>query len=464
MGCGTSVDVSEFEKPKEYLEKPLEIIDELSIKKLIKNKQSVIGTEIFPSIVSFTFKEISEHRTEVIKYYSNIIKHYMPFEIIKMSGFGGDGIVFKCKRLSTLGVSTLGVSTLGTETSLNTLGSPTTELKSPIAFSEEMIESEFSKKTFEEYPIATNKIVAIKFGNKLTSGEKYAIEETKNMKFTVNVYYSKIRTFSFQDRIKINEIMEVISGEIHTHIMISEYIYTSLKKYIVFLKRKHPNLLTNLYITKRICFQILKGISEWHEKRIYHVDIKPDNLLMDKGFNIKVADFGSSLNYKIKNKKFSSIRTTKYYIAPEVILFPNFIITENHLLKIDSWSVGCTIYELITGNVLFKKKEMVEMMYEIISSVGFMSDVNMRKLMLKMKGCDLIASDFDSFEVLNNYINFYKKEKFTDNNEVLKKKLKLEIKFDSIISIINNLLIFDPDKRMSVTEILKNKWFTNMDE
>ena len=59
---------------------------------------------------------------------------------------------------------------------------------------------------------------------------------------------------------------------------------------------------------------------------------------------IFLTDFGS--NMKICNLEDDEIQT-RYYRAPEVILGVNY----NE--KIDIWSIGCMIYELYTGEILF---------------------------------------------------------------------------------------------------------------
>ncbi|ARF08916.1 serine/threonine protein kinase [Catovirus CTV1] len=62
---------------------------------------------------------------------------------------------------------------------------------------------------------------------------------------------------------------------------------------------------------------------------------------------IKLSDLGTCLNIKENEKNLNFDIQTRYYRAPEVLL--NCSYNEN----CDIWSIGCTFFELITGNILF---------------------------------------------------------------------------------------------------------------
>ena len=55
-----------------------------------------------------------------------------------------------------------------------------------------------------------------------------------------------------------------------------------------------------------------------HERGIVHLDIKPQNLMVDEGMNLKVVDFGFATNESID--KIDIFQGTKSYIAPEIWL------------------------------------------------------------------------------------------------------------------------------------------------
>lgn len=81
-----------------------------------------------------------------------------------------------------------------------------------------------------------------------------------------------------------------------------------------------------------------------HNPPIIHRDIKPENILLDAGGHIKIADFGWS---NINNHMRTTYCGTLDYLAPEMIM------ESGHDEKIDYWSLGVLIYELLTGKAPF---------------------------------------------------------------------------------------------------------------
>lgn len=102
----------------------------------------------------------------------------------------------------------------------------------------------------------------------------------------------------------------------------------------------------------KIAYQIISALCYMHSAGLMHRDLKPSNILVDDEFNIKICDFGlarSVLNENDLQKKSTKMRRklsdkcqTRWYRAPEVILLEK-IYNE----KIDLWSLGCILSELI---------------------------------------------------------------------------------------------------------------------
>lgn len=96
-----------------------------------------------------------------------------------------------------------------------------------------------------------------------------------------------------------------------------------------------------------------------------HRDIKPQNLLVDPSCHIlKICDFGSSKKYKEDDASVAYI-TSRYYRAPELI-FGN----TKYDYKIDIWSVGCVIAELISGEPIFKGETPHAQLVQMIKKLG----------------------------------------------------------------------------------------------
>lgn len=100
--------------------------------------------------------------------------------------------------------------------------------------------------------------------------------------------------------------------------------------------------------------KILEGLHYLHSEGVVHCDLKAANILSTKNGNVKLSDFGVSLNMKAveqfahrasmgKASKANEIAGTPNWMAPEIIKLAGASPAS------DIWSLGCTIIELITG-------------------------------------------------------------------------------------------------------------------
>ena len=113
------------------------------------------------------------------------------------------------------------------------------------------------------------------------------------------------------------------------------------------------NLIKKNYLSETmLCFfvyQILDGLNYLHRNKIGHLDLKPQNIVVDEYLVIKIIDFTISLNYsKIKSTKIKLPRMgTSFFMAPEVL--NSDIINVKDINKVDLYSLGVIIYFLAFG-------------------------------------------------------------------------------------------------------------------
>ena len=89
--------------------------------------------------------------------------------------------------------------------------------------------------------------------------------------------------------------------------------------------------------------QIAKALHFIHERGIAHLDVKPDNIYVKNGV-YKLGDFGCAT---LLNKSLPIEEGDARYM-PQEILNENY----DHLHKVDIFSLGVTVYELIRGSPL----------------------------------------------------------------------------------------------------------------
>ncbi|KAH9028016.1 hypothetical protein EDB83DRAFT_2319578 [Lactarius deliciosus] len=95
--------------------------------------------------------------------------------------------------------------------------------------------------------------------------------------------------------------------------------------------------------------QTLKAFGKLNEKLVasyvdvVHCDLKAANILTTKTGNVKLSDFGVSLNLRAMEREIKDVAGTPNWMAPEVIEL------KGASPKSDIWSLGCTVIELLTG-------------------------------------------------------------------------------------------------------------------
>ena len=199
-----------------------------------------------------------------------------------------------------------------------------------------------------------------------------------------------------------------------------------------------------LTVRKNIHWKINEKIHEefklnqdkFENKKTYPIE-KLDSM------DITIADFGATCT---EDEFYENQFGTRYYMSPEVILMGN--ITQ----KIDIWSLGCILYELINGEFLFdpeKDKYHSRDYYHLVEiskvsgrfSKKFLKTTKHYKKFFDRHG-DLVDTEF---------------REYYDHNELFE-KVESENEKRLIIELMSKMLKIDPKERISINDILTHEW------
>jgi serine/threonine protein kinase len=161
--------------------------------------------------------------------------------------------------------------------------------------------------------------------------------------------------------------------------------------------------------------QLINALEFLHSQNIYHLDVKPENLLIGKSYQLKICDF--DLSY-IEGDEHITSRGTPYFRAPEIIEGNCF-----NLAGADIYSAGIILFYMFTGGFLPHHEG--EMQNEV-----------------------------DLYSLLNEG----KLEEFWETHSLMQSKPAAYFSED-FKELFVKMTLYDPLQRAGINEIKKNSWF-----
>ncbi|KAI8819704.1 kinase-like domain-containing protein [Fimicolochytrium jonesii] len=123
-------------------------------------------------------------------------------------------------------------------------------------------------------------------------------------------------------------------------------------------------------------YQICRGLKYIHSANVLHRDLKPGNLLVNADCELKICDFGLARGLSDSETGFmTEYVATRWYRAPEIML--SF---KSYTKAIDMWSVGCIFAELCGNKPLFKGRDYVDQLNQILSILGTPDDATLKRI------------------------------------------------------------------------------------
>ena len=255
--------------------------------------------------------------------------------------------------------------------------------------------------------ILTGRVVAVKsfIKSELKTNQNFSkiLYETNLMQKLNHPNITKILE-TFEDDKYIFIIMEYINGG---------NLFSFVKK-----RRKLSEK-----ISKFLFKQIILGIQHIHSKKIVHRDIKLENILIDLNNKIKICDFGIGIMLESENELIYDQCGTPMYMAPEIILNSKKKGYKGY--PVDIWSAGIALYIMLSGTLPFCYK----------------NNKNNDNNSISLSN----SSNNNNYELQYSIIN---------KNPKKIKKISNEAK-----DLLRGLLNKEPDKRLTIEQILNHPWF-----
>ena len=213
----------------------------------------------------------------------------------------------------------------------------------------------------------------------------------------------KIFAYGYGQKISLNKLKNKKPKEYFYIVM--EYLeHGELFKYITNVT-KEDNIGFGENFGRLIFSQLLDGLEAMHNLNICHRDIKLNNILIgDNDYTLKYVDFGMAIETQSKLESFLG---TPNYAAPELHLKRAYYGKSE-----DIFSLGVTLFVLVTGRLPFKLALPNDILYQYI--------------------------------VRGDYIEFWKKQ-------------SLDVS-PSFMDLFDNMIAFDYSQRPSISEIRQSAW------
>lgn len=194
------------------------------------------------------------------------------------------------------------------------------------------------------------------------NGEFRAMKQMKIGSQEDGVPSTAIREIAILKELSHDNIVRLVDvfckpGEL---VLVFELLETDLKKHMRALNGQlQPAQVRDF------AHQLLTGIEFCHANRIIHRDLKPQNLLINGGTRLKIADFGLARAFSLPVPQYTREVITVWYRPLEILLGSKL-----YSVPVDLWGVGCILGEMASGMPLFPGDSEIDTAFKIFQKLG----------------------------------------------------------------------------------------------
>lgn len=196
--------------------------------------------------------------------------------------------------------------------------------------------------------------------NRIVALKKIRLEsEDEGVPSTAIREISLLKELKDENTVRLYDIIHSDSNKLY---LVFEFLDLDLKKYMESIP---AGVGLGADMIKRFMLQLVKGTAYCHAHRILHRDLKPQNLLIDKEGNLKLADFGLARGFGVPLRAYTHEVVTLWYRAPEILLGG-----KQYSTGIDVWSIGCIFAEMVNRKPLFAGDSEIDQIFRIFRILG----------------------------------------------------------------------------------------------
>ncbi|XP_050345392.1 serine/threonine-protein kinase 17A isoform X1 [Nymphalis io] len=193
----------------------------------------------------------------------------------------------------------------------------------------------------EQTPFARGKFASVRKIRHLVSGEEYAakfIRKRRRAADTTREIQHEVAVLALcSDCTRVVSLHEVYETRSEVAIVLELCAGGELQRLLDEEERLSEGA------ARRALRHVLEGLAHLHARRVAHLDLKPQNLLLSaEGEELLICDFGISRAIQ-PGAHVREILGTRDYVAPEILSY------EPLSLAADIWSIGVLAYVLLSG-------------------------------------------------------------------------------------------------------------------
>jgi len=251
------------------------------------------------------------------------------------------------------------------------------------------------------------------------------------------------------DHPNIVSLKDVVHQDVKFY-LVFEYLDQDLKSFLDKVKHNLHMLLTKSYL-----YQLISGIAYCHAHRVLHRDLKPQNILVNIHGVLKLADFGLARAFNLPVRTYTHEVVTLWYRAPEILLGG-----KQYSTAVDVWSIGCIFAELATRRPLFPGDSEIDQLFKIFQCFGTPNE----QTWPGVNSFPEFKSTFPQFPQQSLAKTLEGRARRAAAHSAEPDDAKMEIKIDNIMSpegldLLQKMLAFDPNRRISAREALRHPYF-----